>query len=277
MEIDNNKEEIDINYNNIDINDNIINNNNKENNINDKNKEINKIDEINKSEENTNNNNNKVNNNNENNNIIIDDSNDKNLNSKNNIDNNNNNNAVNNINNNNNNNDINNINDNNIDQNKGLKSGKSNIVVNRNIIYNINNVVNITGQKNTVKKDKINLSRSPQYKQIINKYESDTLDRNNLNLIQLERKKLYGKNILAPKKRKIEDIYKHYIPMYGNNKLVGLNKYAINTKSNNEINKHDPMLPNIYSNQSIGNNYSSSIGNKIIINRRLKPIINKKI
>jgi hypothetical protein len=174
-------------------------------------------------------------------------------------------------------NDINNINDNNIDQNKGLKSEKSNIVVNRNIIYNINNVVNITGQKNTVKKDKINLSRSPQYKQIINKYESDTLDRNNLNLIQLERKKLYGKNILAPKKRKIEDIYKHYIPMYGNNKLVGLNKYAINTKSNNEINKHDPMLPNIYSNQSIGNNYSSSIGNKIIINRRLKPIINKKI
>ena len=196
---------------------------------------------------------------------------------KNNIDNNNNNNAVNNININNNNNDINNINDNNIDQNKGLKSEKSNIVVNRNIIYNINNVVNITGQKNTVKKDKINLSRSPQYKQIINKYESDTLDRNNLNLIQLERKKLYGKNILAPKKRKIEDIYKHYIPMYGNNKLVGLNKYAINTKSNNEINKHDPMLPNIYSNQSIGNNYSSSIGNKIIINRRLKPIINKKI
>ena len=65
--------------------------------------------------------------------------------------------------------------------------------------------------------------------------------------------------------------------MYGNNKLVGLNKYAINTKSNNEINKHDPLLPNIYSNQSIGNNYSSSIGNKIIINRRLKPIINKKI
>ena len=44
-----------------------------------------------------------------------------------------------------------------------------------------------------------------------------------------------------------------------------------------EINKHEQMLPNIYGNKSLGNNYSSNIGNKIIINRRLKPIIPKKI
>ena len=187
---------------------------------------------------------------------------------------------INNINNNNdikeiknNNNNINNTNDtnDNLDLNKGMKSEKSNIVVNRNIIYNINNVVNINN-KNGLKNDKINLSKSPQYRQIINKYEND-----NLNLIQMERRKLYGKNILANKKRKIDDIYKHYIPMYGNNKLLSLNKYGINTKSNSEINKHDHLLPNIYSNKSLGNNYSSNIGNKIIINRRLKPILSKKI
>ena len=187
---------------------------------------------------------------------------------------------INNINNNNdikeiknNNNNINNTNDtnDNLDLNKGMKSEKSNIVVNRNIIYNINNVVNINN-KNGLKNDKINLSKSPQYRQIINKYEND-----NLNLIQMERRKLYGKNILTNKKRKIDDIYKHYIPMYGNNKLLSLNKYGINTKSNSEINKHDHLLPNIYSNKSLGNNYSSNIGNKIIINRRLKPILSKKI
>ena len=191
---------------------------------------------------------------------------------KNNITNNNNinNNDVKEIKNNNNINNINNTNDN-LDLNKGMKSEKSNIVVNRNIIYNINNVVNINN-KNGLKNDKINLSKSPQYRQIINKYEND-----NLNLLQMERRKLYGKNILANKKRKIDEIYKHYIPMYGNNKLLSLNKYGINTKSNSEINKHDHLLPNIYSNKSLGNNYSSNIGNKIIINRRLKPLISKKI
>ena len=76
-------------------------------------------------------------------------------------------------------------------------------------------------------------------------------------------------NILGIKKRKIDDIYKHYIPMYGNNKLLNLNKYAINGKSNNEINK----LPNIYNNKGLGNNYS----NNIIINRRLKPLVNKNV
>ena len=190
---------------------------------------------------------------------------------KNNITNNNiNNNDVKEIKNNNNINNINNTNDN-LDLNKGMKSEKSNIVVNRNIIYNINNVVNINN-KNGLKNDKINISKSPQYRQIINKYEND-----NLNLLQMERRKLYGKNILANKKRKIDEIYKHYIPMYGNNKLLSLNKYGINTKSNSEINKHDHLLPNIYSNKSLGNNYSSNIGNKIIINRRLKPLISKKI
>ena len=164
-----------------------------------------------------------------------------------------------------------------VDLGKGLKSEKSNIVVNRNIIYNINNVVNISNQKNALKKEKINLSRSPQYRPMMNKIEGDTVDKNNLNLLQIERRRLYGKNMLLPKKRKIEDLYKHYIPMYGNNKLLGLNKYGINNKSNNEINKHEQLLPNIYNNKNIGNNYSNNIGSKIIINRRLKPIIPKKI
>ena len=173
------------------------------------------------------------------------------------------------------NNNINNyINNNNeaMELNKGLKSEKSNIVVNRNIIYNINNVVNINNQKSNLKKDKINLSKSPQSRPLlINKYENETVDKNNLNLLQLERRRLYGKNmnILGIKKRKIDDIYKHYIPMYGNNKLLNLNKYAINGKSNNEINK----LPNIYNNKGLGNNYS----NNIIINRRLKPLVNKNV
>ena len=162
-----------------------------------------------------------------------------------------------------------NINDG-LDLNKGMKNEKSNIVVNRNIIYNINNVVNINN-KNGLKNEKINLSKSPPHRQLINKYEND-----NLNLLQIERRKLYGKNILPNKKRKIDDIYKHYIPMYGNNKLLSINKYGINTKSNNEINKHENYLPNIYNNKSLGNNYSNNIGNKIIINRRLKPILSKK-
>ena len=165
-----------------------------------------------------------------------------------------------------------NINDG-LDLNKGMKNEKSNIVVNRNIIYNINNVVNINN-KNGLKNEKINLSKSPPHRQLINKYENDNL--NNLNLLQIERRKLYGKNILPNKKRKIDDIYKHYIPMYGNNKLLSINKYGINTKSNNEINKHENYLPNIYNNKSLGNNYSNNIGNKIIINRRLKPILTKK-
>ena len=165
-----------------------------------------------------------------------------------------------------------NINDG-LDLNKGMKNEKSNIVVNRNIIYNINNVVNINN-KNGLKNEKINLSKSPPHRQLINKYENDNL--NNLNLLQIERRKLYGKNILPNKKRKIDDIYKHYIPMYGNNKLLSINKYGINTKSNNEINKHENYLPNIYNNKSLGNNYSNNIGNKIIINRRLKPILSKK-
>ena len=183
--------------------------------------------------------------------------------------------------NNNTNNNLNNLNNNNnisnIDLNKGLKNEKSNIVVNRNIIYNINSVVNINNQKNALKREKTNLSKSPQYRQIADKYDGDTLDKNNLNLVQIERRRLYGKNVIGPKKRKIDDIYKHFIPMYGNNKILNINKYGVNTKTNQEINKHDQVLPNIYNNKSVGNNYTSNIGNKIIINRRLKPIIAKKI
>ena len=169
---------------------------------------------------------------------------------------------------------------NNIDLNKGLKSENSNIVVNKNIIYNINNVVNISNQKNGSKREKTNLSKAPQYRPLINKYDGNPLDKNNLNLLQMERRRLYGKNVIAPKKLKYDDIYKHYIPMYGNNRLASLNKYGINginMKSNQEINKHEQMLPDLYNNRNIGNNYSNNIGSKIIINRRLKPLINKKI
>ena len=167
---------------------------------------------------------------------------------------------------------------NNIDLNKGLKSENSNIVVNKNIIYNINNVVNISNQKNGSKRDKTNLSKAPQYRPLINKYDGNPLDKNNL--LQMERRRLHGKNIIAPKKLKYDDIYKHYIPMYGNNRLASLNKYGINginMKSNQEINKHEQMLPDLYNNRNIGNNYSNNIGSKIIINRRLKPLVNKKI
>ena len=167
---------------------------------------------------------------------------------------------------------------NNIDLNKGLKSENSNIVVNKNIIYNINNVVNISNQKNGSKRDKTNLSKAPQYRPLINKYDGNPLDKNNL--LQMERRRLYGKNVIAPKKLKYDDIYKHYIPMYGNNRLASLNKYGINginMKSNQEINKHEQMLPDLYNNRNIGNNYSNNIGSKIIINRRLKPLVNKKI
>ena len=167
---------------------------------------------------------------------------------------------------------------NNIDLNKGLKSENSNIVVNKNIIYNINNVVNISNQKNGTKREKSNLSKAPQYRPLINKYDGNPLDKNNL--LQMERRRLYGKNVIAPKKLKYDDIYKHYIPMYGNNRLASLNKYGINginMKSNQEINKHEQMLPDLYNNRNIGNNYSNNIGSKIIINRRLKPLVNKKI
>ena len=167
---------------------------------------------------------------------------------------------------------------NNIDLNKGLKSENSNIVVNKNIIYNINNVVNISNQKNGSKREKTNLSKAPQYRPLINKYDGNPLDKNNL--LQMERRRLYGKNIIAPKKLKYDDIYKHYIPMYGNNRLASLNKYGINginMKSNQEINKHEQMSPDLYNNRNIGNNYSNNIGSKIIINRRLKPLVNKKI
>ena len=167
---------------------------------------------------------------------------------------------------------------NNIDLNKGLKSENSNIVVNKNIIYNINNVVNISNQKNGSKREKTNLSKAPQYRPLINKYDGNPLDKNNL--LQMERRRLYGKNVIAPKKLKYDDIYKHYIPMYGNNRLASLNKYGINginMKSNQEINKHEQMLPDLYNNRNIGNNYSNNIGSKIIINRRLKPLVNKKI
>ena len=86
----------------------------------------------------------------------------------------------------------------------------------------------------------------------------------------MERKKLYGKN--NNKRQKLDDIYKHYNPLYGNNNYI-INKYGTN-KNNIENNKHESILPNIFNNKSMVGDYSSN--NKIIANRRLKPIIGKK-
>lgn len=83
----------------------------------------------------------------------------------------------------------------------------------------------------------------------------------------MERRKLYEIN---NKKRKIDDIYKYYTPLYGNNKYL-INKYGIS----NEGNKQESILPNIFNNRSIGENYSND-PSKIIINKRLKPLIGRK-
>ena len=88
------------------------------------------------------------------------------------------------------------------------------------------------------------------------------------------RKKLYGNNgVNNNKKKRIDDIYKHYTPLYGNNKYL-VNKYGINSVSN-EGNKHESIFPNIFNNKSLGGNYSSGTS-KIITNKRLKPIIGRK-
>ena len=192
-----------------------------------------------------------------------------------------------NTNNNNNNkdNNINNLNDNlkeqkennnNLNLNKILRKGNSNISVSKNNMYNFEIAQKV--EKNLMNKEKSNLSKSPPIQQKINKYENDILKKNinHLDLLQMERRKLYGKNNLGDinnKKHKLDDIYNHYAPLYGNNKYI-INKYR-NNKNNIEGNKHESLLPNICNNKSmVGNN--SNGNSKIITNKRLKPIIAKK-
>ena len=163
---------------------------------------------------------------------------------------------------------------------KVLRKENSNISLSKNNLFNIDNMGN-TGEKNILQNEKYNnISKSPPpIKQKINKYENDYLGKNNINnldLLQLERQKLYGKNnILNNKKKKLDDIYKHYTPFSGNNnnKYI-LNNYGIN-KINNEGNKHESILPNIFNNKSMVGKYSPG-SNKIITNKRLKPIVGKK-
>ena len=162
---------------------------------------------------------------------------------------------------------------------KALKKENSNISLSKNNLFNADNLGNI-GEKKILQNEKYNISKSPPpIKQKINKYENDNLGKNNINnldLLHLERQKLYGKNnILNNKRKKIDDIYKHYTPFNenNNNKYI-INNYGIN-KISNEGNKHESIFPNIFNNKSMAGKYSSG-SNKIITNKRLKPIVGKK-
>ena len=158
----------------------------------------------------------------------------------------------------------------NINSNKIIRKENSNIYIPKNNMYNLDNISGNT-EKNNLIREKSNLSKSPPIQKKINNYEIDPFKNiNNLDLLQMERKKLYGKN--NNKRQKLDDIYKHYNPLYGNNNYI-INKYGTN-KNNIENNKHESILPNIFNNKSMVGNYSSN--NKIIANRRLKPIIGKK-
>ena len=158
---------------------------------------------------------------------------------------------------------------------KIMKKENSNISLSKNNLYNIDNINKII-DKNILLNEKSNISKSPSNQQRIIKYENDSQGKNNINnldLLQKERRKLYGKNIIGNKRHNLDEIYKHYTPIYGNNQYI-INKYGTN-KTNNEGNKHESILPNIFSNKSIGGNYSNGTS-KIITNKRLKPIIGKK-
>ena len=158
----------------------------------------------------------------------------------------------------------------NINSNKIIRKENSNIYIPKNNMYNLDNISGNT-EKNNLIREKSNLSKSPPIQKKINNYEIDPFKNiNNLDLLQMERKKLYGKN--NNKRQKLDDIYKHYNPLYGNNNYI-INKYGTN-KNNIENNKHESILPNIFNNKSMVGDYSSN--NKIIANRRLKPIIGKK-
>ena len=158
----------------------------------------------------------------------------------------------------------------NINSNKIIRKENSNIYIPKNNMYNLDNISGNT-EKNNLIREKSNLSKSPPIQKKINNYEIDPFKNiNNLDLLQMERKKLYGKN--NNKRQKLDDIYKHYNPLYGNNNYI-INKYGTN-KNNIENNKHESILPNIFNNKSMVGDYSSN--NKIITNRRLKPIIGKK-
>ena len=153
--------------------------------------------------------------------------------------------------------------------NKIIRKENSNISLSK---YNIDNLE----EKNILKKEISNLSKSPPIQNRKYKYENENGTKNKMNsldLLQMERRKLYGNNMINNRKQKYNDIYKYYTPIYGNNNKYNI--YGINNRSNNEGNKHEQILPNIFSNKSIGGNYSNG-SSKIIINKRLKPIAGKK-
>ena len=148
---------------------------------------------------------------------------------------------------------------------KILRKEYSNISPSKNYLYNLDNII---------KKEKSYLEKSPK---LLLKNE-EFINKNNLDLYQMEKRKLYEQNILN--KNNKNDIYKYYNKNNMNNKYNNINKYGINinNKINNEGNKHDQILPNIFNHKSIGGNSSNSSNgtNKIITNKRLNPIIMKK-
>jgi NIMA (never in mitosis gene a)-related kinase len=146
---------------------------------------------------------------------------------------------------------------------KNIKKENSNLSVSKN---------NQKKAGNLICKEKISISKSPELISLKrNKYEEEYLHKNNLDIIQLERRKLYGNNI-NNKRQKINNYYNAYLPIYRNNKYYN---YGINNKLSNESYKYGGIFPSIFNNKSLGGvNYSSN--NKVIANRRLNPIITKK-
>ena len=164
-------------------------------------------------------------------------------------------------------------NNNNVNLNKLLRKENSNLSLSKKNIYNLDISGNV--EKTPLNKEKPIISKSPPIEQKINRYDNDSFKNNinNLDLLQMERKKLYGKNNINNKRQKLDDIYKYYNPLYGNNKY-SINKCGTN-KNNIEGNKYESILPNIFINKSMAENYPNGAG-KIITNKRLKPIIAKK-
>ena len=141
--------------------------------------------------------------------------------------------------------------------NKNIKKEISNISVSKN---NLN-------IENKLIKEKSYIGKCSPIKQT-----KEELDKKMLDLMQLERRKY---NILKNNKN-INSYLNYYGPNYNksNKKVINnINKYKIDNKINNEGYKHQQILPNIFNSNSYGTNVSN---NKIITNKRLKPIVGKK-
>ena len=136
-------------------------------------------------------------------------------------------------------------------------------------ISNISLSKNNLNIENKLKKEKSYLGKYSPINQTKNE-----LDKKMLDLIQMERRKY---NLLKNNKN-INSYMKYYEPncyKSNNSKKVinNINKYRIDNKVNNEGYKHQQILPNIFNSNSIGANVSN---NRIITNKRLKPIVGRR-